>query len=96
MRARVEGIGVQGESYILVHQACFAYPTVSEDDDLNPVSLEVTSDARSCSTLRRTFFLDAMVYYEDVCCRVELEAVGKAVGDKSGAELAERRRAEAV
>jgi hypothetical protein len=47
--------------YILIHQARFAYPTVSKDDDLLCVNIWTTTLARSCSTLRRTFFLDAMV-----------------------------------
>lgn len=57
------------ESHILVHQAGFAHPAVAEDDDLHRVSQPFRAMARSCSTLRRTFFRDAMVCSARLWCR---------------------------
>lgn len=57
-RARAaEGV----EPYILVHQAGLADTAVTEDDNL-PTSAEYHVSIADLTTLRRTFFLDAIVW----------------------------------
>jgi hypothetical protein len=71
----LEKSSYRGAPYILVHQARFADPTVSKDNDLHRLADAETARVSSCSTLRRTFFLDAMVSGVNVCCREEIGCV---------------------
>lgn len=48
-------------SYILVHQARLAYPAVAEDDNLGRYVRRNADRQGRKSTLRRTFFLEAIV-----------------------------------
>lgn len=65
--ARGTASGPGRKAYILVHQACFSNTTITEDNHLScgqhGTDLEDGPERSCCGdgTLRRTFFLDAIV-----------------------------------
>jgi len=69
---------MDGATYVLIHQAGLAYPAVPQDDNLRLHSQPKRLwEFHALSTLRRTFFREAIVVVYVAACGVEKNASAK-------------------